>query len=231
VIPAFVRAIFFDAGGTLIHPAVAPAAVYHEVGRRFGSRLDPATLADRFRRAFRRQEDADRTAGWRTDEARERQRWWAILAEVLDDVTEPEACYTILYDHFARPDAWRADLEAADLLRSLASRGYQLGLVSNFDARLRPITAGLPALAPLQHRVISSEVGWRKPAAELFRELERVTGLAPAEILVVGDDPVNDYEGARQAGLAAVLFDPRGQRREVRARIERLSDLLPGPSR
>jgi FMN phosphatase YigB (HAD superfamily) len=29
-----------------------------------------------------------------------------------------------------------------------------------------------------------------------------------AEVLLVGDDRVNDYEGARAAGLRAVLVDP-----------------------
>ena len=30
-----------------------------------------------------------------------------------------------------------------------------------------------------------------------------------AQILHVGDDPGNDYAGAKAAGMAAVLFDPR----------------------
>jgi FMN phosphatase YigB (HAD superfamily) len=56
----------------------------------------------------------------------------------------------------------------------------------------------------------------------------RQTGMGPGEILLVGDDLVNDYEGARAAGMHAVLLDPR--RREPvpeEVRIGRLDDLLP----
>ena len=53
--PASVKAVFFDAVGTLIHPEPSAATVYHSVGMRHGSRLDHATVKARFRAAFRRQ--------------------------------------------------------------------------------------------------------------------------------------------------------------------------------
>jgi putative hydrolase of the HAD superfamily len=75
--------------------------------------------------------------------------------------------------------------------------------------------------------VISSEVGWRKPAAAFYREVCRRSGLEPEQILLVGDDRINDYEGARSAGLQAILLDPAGKSatRQVN-RITRLGDLL-----
>ena len=39
MIQAGVRAVFFDAVGTMIHPDPPAATVYARVGRRFGSRL------------------------------------------------------------------------------------------------------------------------------------------------------------------------------------------------
>ena len=36
---------------------------------------------------------------------------------------------------------------------------------------------------------------------EFFREVIRVADCEPGEILFVGDDVENDYEGARRAGL------------------------------
>ena len=66
-----IRAIYFDAVGTLIHPEPAAHRVYSEAGRRHGSLLSPEEIRVRFGHAFRRQEEADRTSGWRTSEARE----------------------------------------------------------------------------------------------------------------------------------------------------------------
>jgi putative hydrolase of the HAD superfamily len=101
-------------------------------------------------------------------------------------------------------------------------------MASNYDRRLRRVVAGLPELRPLRHLVISSEVGWRKPAPEFFAALCRACGLAPERVLFVGDDFENDYEGGRRAGLHVLLFDPHGKRPEAGARIARLADLVAG---
>ncbi len=220
------EAVFFDAVGTLIHPEPPAPAVYAAVARRYGSRLEAEVISGRFRAAFRRQEEIDRLAGWRTDERREYARWRAIVAETLADVDDLGACFQALHAHFARPNAWRVHPEAGPTLLTLAERGCHVGLASNFDGRLRGVTAGLPELRPVRSLVISSEVGWRKPAAAFFDEVKRRAGLPSERIVFVGDDVSNDYEGARAAGLGAVLFDPRGEALNAsRRRISRLGDL------
>jgi putative hydrolase of the HAD superfamily len=204
-----IRTIFFDAIGTLILPQPAVAETYAAVGRKYGSRLGVEEIAARFRRTFQREEEEDRRAGWRTDEAREERRWRTIVGNVLDDVTDLGACFAELWHHFAQPRAWRC-VEGAEVLAALAGRGYRLGLASNYDSRLRSVLAGLPELKPLTLLAISSEVGWRKPAPEFFARLAQLAETNPGEILFIGDDPVNDVEGPRTAGLQVLPFDPYG---------------------
>src|SRR5437660_565192 len=122
MIAKHIRAIFFDAVGTLIHPDPAPAVVYAEVGRRFGSRYTIEVIQTRFTSAFEQEEAADRAANWRTSEERERRRWRNIVGSVLDDVTDPEACFHELYEHFARPQAWKLDSDAPAVIEQLAAR-------------------------------------------------------------------------------------------------------------
>jgi putative hydrolase of the HAD superfamily len=205
-LPKGVRAVVFDAVGTLIYPDPPAPEVYARIGRRYGSRLDPSVIADRFAAAFARQEAIDGAAGWRTSEEREHERWRSIVADVLDDVTDPAACFTELFTYFGRPDAWRCVTDAAATLAGLADRGYRLALASNYDRRLRAVAAGLSPLRPLQRIVISSEVGWRKPASAFFEAICREVGVAAPEILYIGDDRVNDYDGACAAGLRAILL-------------------------
>jgi putative hydrolase of the HAD superfamily len=238
MIPAAVRAIFFDAVGTVIFPDPPAASVYAAVAQRYGSCLPLDVIEGRFREAFRREEAFDHsTNGLRTDEEREERRWRHIVAAVLDDVTDGEACFRELFEHFSRPEAWRCAPGVAETLAELSRRGYRLGLASNYDRRLRAVAAGLPELRSLDCLVISSEVGWRKPARQFFESVVRQAGVPPEEVLFVGDDPVNDEEGARAAGLQTILLDPRGLRglrgrRGHRARdragscITRMSDLL-----
>ena len=223
MIPASVRAIFFDAVGTLIVPAPPAAEVYAEIGRRHGSRLPLDVIGTRFRAAFRAEEEFDWRNDLRTDEEREVRRWRRIVDEVLDDVTDGEAVFRELFEYFSRPSAWHCDPDAGAVLAELARRGYRLGLASNYDRRLRSVVAGLPALRPLQHLVISSEVGWRKPAREFFDAVVQEASVPAGQVLFVGDDPVNDGEGARAAGLRALLLDPCGPRESC---LVRLGDLL-----
>jgi putative hydrolase of the HAD superfamily len=226
-LPNDVRAIAFDAVGTLIHPEPGATEVYARVGRKYGSRLDADAIAPRFVAAFARQEELDRSAGLRTSEEREIQRWRSIVAEVLTDVIDPTACFEELFTCFSRPAAWRPAPDAARTLEELAARGYELGMASNYDARLRPVVAGLAELRPIRHLIISSEVGWRKPAPPFFAAVCDAVGHPPERVLFVGDDPANDYVGARNAGLRAVLLDA-GAAHDYGAAIAvaRLAELL-----
>jgi putative hydrolase of the HAD superfamily len=71
----------------------------------------------------------------------------------------------------------------------------------------------------------SAAVGWRKPAGPFFAAVCRAVEAEPREVLYVGDDPANDYQGARDAGLAAVLFDPRGRGHAGAPTVARLIEL------
>jgi putative hydrolase of the HAD superfamily len=222
-----IRAVYFDAVGTLIHPEPPAPVVYAAVARRHGSGLSLEQIRARFRAAFAAEEARDRAANLRTSEAREVRRWRHIVAGVLDDVTDGEACFRELYEHFSRPETWACDPQAGPILEGLAASGYLVGMASNYDHRLRLVAAGKPELRPVGRLVISSEVGWRKPAAEFFAAVCESAGVPAGSILYVGDDPDNDYHGAERVGLLPVLLDREGrQAAAVSRRIERLGDLV-----
>ena len=54
-----VRAVFFDAVGTLLFPNPDALVVYGELARRRGLNLSPAAIRDRFIEAYRREEAAE----------------------------------------------------------------------------------------------------------------------------------------------------------------------------
>jgi putative hydrolase of the HAD superfamily len=221
-----IRAVAFDAVGTLITPDPPVQIIYQTIGQRHGSLLSSGVIRDRFRATFRAEEERDRSAGWRTDPAREVDRWRRIVATVLKDVTDPGACFRDLWDHFSRPAGWRCLPDAGPVLAELSRRGLNIGLASNFDSRLRSVVAGLPELNAIGPIVVSAEVGWRKPAAEFYAALVRACKCEPDEILLVGDDFENDYVGARTAGLRAALLDPAGRAPGEASRISGLTELV-----
>ncbi|MBP3954330.1 HAD family hydrolase [Gemmata sp. G18] len=227
IIPVHARAIFFDAVGTLLFPEPSAPAVYADTARRYGLQLAPGEVRSRFVAAYRVEEAADVATSWATSEARERERWHRIVTQTLTGVSDPEACYRDLFDHFALPAAWRVAPDAAEVLTALQSRGLMLGMGSNYDARLWPVLGGFPELAArLDHVVISAAVGVRKPGGGFFREVTRVANCALNEVLFVGDDLENDYTGATAAGMHAVLLDPRADHAHIPHRITDLGELL-----
>lgn len=221
-----VRAVFFDAVGTLLFPGRPVSRTYAEVARRYGCVVQEEQIRERFRIAWAHQDRLDQLAGWRTSEDRERARWQAIVAETIPDAPADD-CFAELWTWFSRPEAWRLNQEAPDVFAGLVDRGFTLGIGSNFDARLLGLVGGLPELAPVRGRtLISSLVGWRKPAREFFAAMVAAAGREPGQVLYVGDDLGNDLEGASAAGLRAVLYDPAG-RFAACPRIRQLRDLLP----
>jgi putative hydrolase of the HAD superfamily len=222
-----IQAIVYDAVGTLIHVKHSVAGIYAEFGRRFGSRLDGGEVRRRFQIAFARQDRLDEDAGWRTDEARERARWRDIVMEVLDDIADPAGCFESLFAEFSKPEVWSYDPDAIEVLAAMERRGYRQAMASNFDRRLHGVIAGMPPMRHLERVIVSSEVGWRKPAPEFFAALAVTLGLSASDILFVGDDRGNDYEAARRAGMRALLLDPHQRHPDVRTnRLERLSALI-----
>ena len=205
--------VVFDAVGTLIHPVPAAGDVYHQVAGRFGSRLAAEEVASRFRQAFRESEQGDvalpESARLATSEAREYERWKEIVTRVLDDVRDVAGCFEEIFAHFARPTSWRCFDDVSEVLADLQARGYRVALASNFDGRLHAVCDGLPVLAEIGVRIISSEVGCRKPGRYFFDALVSQTGCRAQEVLMVGDDLANDVTGARRAGLHAVLINRR----------------------
>jgi len=228
-----IRAVVFDAVGTLIHPDPPVSVAYADVARRFGVHLSEAEIGDRFRSAFVRQEECDRRRGQLTSAEREVERWREIVADVFREAVPSaetrERIFSELWGHFAHPRSWRADQEAAACWQALAARGLIVAIASNFDDRLLGIARHIQPLDRADRLYISARIGHRKPAVEFFHFSEHDLALAPSELLFVGDDPENDYQGAKSVGCQAILLNRNANRILTRdnAVISSLSE-LPG---
>ena len=100
--------------------------------------------------------------------------------------------------------------DAAPVLRELRSRGLRLVVCSNWDCSLPEVLAAA-GLAPLVDGVVASAVvGSDKPAPAVFEAALELCGCAPDRALHVGDSPAADVEGARAAGMHALLLDRSG---------------------
>jgi putative hydrolase of the HAD superfamily len=99
---------------------------------------------------------------------------------------------------------------AADAVRALA-RTFRLAIVSDTgfasgQAQNRLLERdGL--LAHFDATIYSADVGHAKPRAEMFHAALRALGVAPAEVIHVGDLERTDVAGALAAGMRAIRLD------------------------
>lgn len=229
----FPKIILFDAVGTLLYPAPSVVETYFYWGQEFGSRRTATEIAERFPAAFARSAqaaDAARFARPATNEDLEWERWRQIVCEIFDDVPEAAAggLFFQLWEHFARGENWGVYEDAVPALIAIAQAGFPVGVASNFDRRLRPITRSFRGLRPLAFHFVSSEVGYPKPSPQFFAFCEERTGWRGEAILLVGDDVENDYYGALDFGWQAILLDRDGKHPELPAisSLEELPQLL-----
>ncbi|MFQ5735204.1 MAG: HAD-IA family hydrolase [Planctomycetaceae bacterium] len=224
--------VVFDAVGTLLFPDPPVARAYWESGRMHGSALDETEVGRRFRQAcfnFDRDEldaaDPDSATHLQTSETHEQRRWRSVVRGVFDDLPDIDACFRDLHEHFARPSAWSAFGDVEPTLRALRLAGLRLGIASNFDGRLHGVLDGDRCFAALELRAISSEVGYRKPSRRFFHAVAEMAGCPAERILFVGDDPANDVDGARAAGMPALQID-RNSSESAADVVADLTDLL-----
>ena len=207
-----IKAVFFDAAGTLIDTREPVGRTYVRMAREYGVETEVEAVDAAFRRAFRAAPPLAFGPGLKAAELRRREReWWrTLVAQTFDGLGQFNnfnSYFNSLFDFFSDPAHWVADREAIPALRTLRERGLALGVISNFDYRLYRILDGL-ALSPLLDSItISSEAGHAKPSPELFQVALNKHRVVPAEALHVGDSEHLDIAGASAAGLAAFLIN------------------------
>lgn len=221
-----VAAVVFDAVGTLIDPRPSVAEAYAMAAQRQGVRLELREVRARFREAFGRDESDEARGPMSTDERVEHRRWRRIVSAVLPEVPDPGRAFEELWEHFARASAWRCFDDAGPAVLELKRAGIEVVVGSNFDNRLRSVLSGLEPLSGLaDSAIISSEVGYRKPHECFYRTVCERLGMEPERIVFVGDDPLNDLEGPRQAGLKSILVDRHGVGGQEATRLRDLREL------
>ena len=210
-----IKAIFFDAAGTLIKPARRVGETYAVLARKYGIEVSAAEIAERFRLCFHsapplafpgapaaRIEDLERA-------------WWKDLVrrifEPWDGFQRFDDYFAELFAYFAQPDAWTLYPEVAETLSALEKRGMVLSVISNFDSRLIGILEGLGAAHWFEHIFVSSRVGYAKPDQQIFHTALERHSLKAGDALHVGDSEEKDLHGANKAGLKGVLVERNGE--------------------
>lgn len=132
-----------------------------------------------------------------------------------------------LHDLGKDPDRWQPPIEAAaqeigfspgskifrvyddvlPCLDRLDELGVRLAVISNWDYSLHKILRMLGLFNRFELVVASLEEGFEKPDPRIFHQTLGKLGVEPSRAAHVGDDAIDDLQGARNVGMRGVLVD------------------------
>lgn len=198
------KLLLLDAGNTVVfldHAAVAEAA------RDEGVKLDGETLLRAEPAAKRRYEAAlqsgvSHEGGWHLF-----MRTLFEAAGVAEQLAERAArAARRFHDEF---NLWRkVPDDLPDALARAHKAGVRTAIVSNSEGMLHDLLERVGVLHLFELVVDSHFEGVRKPDPEIFRRTLTRCQVAAEDALYAGDIPQVDVDGARAAGMDAVLIDP-----------------------
>ncbi|MFP7761391.1 HAD family hydrolase [Marisediminicola sp. LYQ85] len=202
------RGVGFDLDGTLFDHRGSAAAGLSAFLRVLNVEPTPAA-----HRAWFAAED-EQFERWRSGQIsfaeQRRERLRTVLAFLgltpPNDPSQLDELFEVFLDAYRVE--WRAFPGSLDLLNDLHASGYRVGLLTNGIEEQQLDKLRHTGLADAFDVVcVSENIGAQKPDPRAFRALADGLGLTPPECLFVGDSVAHDVEGARAAGMGALLVN------------------------
>jgi putative hydrolase of the HAD superfamily len=206
-----VRAVLFDAGGTLVHPDWERLARLATTAGGAGREFIAADLGRKFKEMMCAI-DASMERGEPAPEDSHRRNWVfrrVYRALDLDDDTCENLSVRIDATHAER-HLWSApDPDASEVLAALREAGLRIAVISNTeDGRLEELLDLVELTAHFEFFLDSHVVGERKPDAAIFQLALKRLGIEPGQAVYIGDSYGHDALPALRLGMRAVLLDP-----------------------
>ena len=100
---------------------------------------------------------------------------------------------------------------ALPTLKKIRSMGYKTGLITNGSATLQYKKLEMLELTnEFDEIIVSGDTPYEKPDKRIFLMMAEKMGIEPSEMMYVGDHPLNDIEGSRNAGCVSVWVKTTG---------------------
>ncbi|MBX6380586.1 MAG: noncanonical pyrimidine nucleotidase, YjjG family [Thermoflavifilum aggregans] len=139
---------------------------------------------------------------------------WKRMWLALQEINYPDESLAIqMGEYFLKILPRQSQLMpgSKEILDYLKSKDYHLHILTNGFPEIQELklqSAGIDRY--FDHVITSAEAGCLKPDLQFFLYALKHTQADPNESLMIGDDMEVDIEGARQAGMDQVYFNPTG---------------------
>ncbi|MFN2588837.1 MAG: HAD family hydrolase [Actinomycetota bacterium] len=211
-----IQIVFLDAGETILYPHPSFSELFARVATEYGRPVEPSQVEDVRRRLAPHLvdmvEDSGAEGGISLSEESSRLFWTFLYRRFLQELGMlDEELVDRLFAIFSSTSTYRLYDDVLPALRDLGSRGYRLGLISNFERWLEEMLVELEVGHIFDVAVISGIEGVEKPDASIYRRALDKAGVDASRAVHIGDSPGLDVEPARSVGMNTVLLDRLGR--------------------
>jgi putative hydrolase of the HAD superfamily len=210
-----VRAVFFDAGYTLLCMDPPQETLFLRICSELAIPVDATRLADAVQKAnalLAPRAPARVPAPYSQERV---DNFWIDYHRIVltGCATSADAAgrAQAVYRGFSAALGWRIYDDVHPLLDALHARGIALGIISNWTGDLEDVLHRIGLHASFDVILDSARFGHEKPHPEIFAEAVRRAGIAPESALHVGDSIEHDVDGALESGLRPILIDRTGR--------------------
>jgi len=130
----------------------------------------------------------------------------------------------VYHDHVKANDLFKIGLadssalteNAEEIIEYLHDKGYILCVVTNgLTALQKPRVVNSKIGKFISHVIVSEEAGAHKPDPLIFYSMLNRLCLTSDDVIMVGDSLTNDIQGAKNAGIRAVWYNPGHAKNET----------------
>jgi putative hydrolase of the HAD superfamily len=208
-------AIVFDLDNTLYPQVRFVHSGFGAVARAIAGRFD-LDAADVYRRLRTAHDGADRGV-----ELQALCAWFGLTDALVPELVQ------VIRSH--EPQIWLSH-DVRDVLTTLRHRGWRIALLTNGLPSTQAAKVRALGLTDLVDHIVYAEqhAPAGKPAPEPFLATLSRLEVAPQSAVMVGDDRINDIEGARAVGMRTILLSRSATSRDANADavVGKLADVL-----
>jgi len=217
------KAVLFDLGGTLVYtPEIS------EIMKRM---LEAKGILRSVEEINKAREEAETRIGGYKDLADLREEFWIKWnTEILKSIgiqKDLEILATYIFESWWDYAEARLYPEVTKVLQKLKERILKLGVITNgLKSDIDKLLPQVGLTDTFDVVVVIDSVGKMKPDKDIFLHALKKLNVKPHEALFIGDRIEEDYNGAKNAGIKALLIDRENKIEENIDKIQSLEEIF-----
>ncbi|PKL92463.1 MAG: hypothetical protein CVV21_01535 [Candidatus Goldiibacteriota bacterium HGW-Goldbacteria-1] len=195
-----VKAVFFDAGETLIHRNPSLATITHRYLLKAGKKVNRAKL-----NAVLLQSAHDMKEIVQKAELNDTEKWHVYMDSVLKKLgIKDNNLKNEVIARLKRGTSFRVYDEVWGVIKGLKKAGIKAGIISNAPRDLKKVFDRLGLTKQFDWIVVSEDAGVEKPDKKIYELALKKCGFDRENVIYIGDNYLADIMGSVAAGIKPV---------------------------